>query len=193
MRRNEAAKLFGLNNLIIEAEIQRIEDEYDVDLGHRRRPKTGLDQKYYPQFTERLRDQAKSMATNYVIFYCLENSIRELLVQRLEEEEGVDWWDNAVPEKVRENAKRNMKKEMGAGVTPRSSELIDYINFGELAEIIQSNWEVFGDMFQDVGAVRKILGSLNTLRAPIAHCTTLAEDEVLRLHLSLADWFRQME
>jgi hypothetical protein len=42
-------------------------------------------------------------------------------------------------------------------------------------------------------ALERILGNLNTLRAPIAHCKALAEDEVTRLHLSLRDWFRQME
>ena len=133
------------------------------------------------------------MASHYAIFYCLENSIRELIVQRLEEVHGSGWWDVAVPEPVRKNADGNRKKEAATGVTPRSSELIDYSNFGELGEIIKTNWNIFGDMFQDIRAVERVLSNLNTLRAPIAHCKALAEDEVLRLHLSLRDWFRQME
>lgn len=133
------------------------------------------------------------MATHYVIFYCLENSIRELIVQRLEEEYGVDWWDKSVPQNVRDNADKNRKRELSTGVTPRSSDPIDYSNFGELAEIIKANWDIFGDMFRDVRALERVLGNLNTLRAPIAHCKALAEDEVLRLHLGLRDWFRQME
>jgi hypothetical protein len=106
---------------------------------------------------------------------------------------GAGWWDIAVPEVVRKNADANRKREVSTGITPRSSELIDYSNFGELGEIIKTNWVIFGDMFQDVRAVERVLSNLNTLRAPIAHCKTLAEDEVLRLHLSLRDWFRQME
>lgn len=193
MRKDEVIRLFGLNNLTIEAEIRRIEAEYDVDLGHRRRGEMALDRKYYPQFSERLRDEAASMATHYVIFYCLENSVRELIVQRLEEEYGVDWWDKSVPQNVRDNADKNRKRELSTGVTPRSSDPIDYSNFGELAEIIKANWDIFGDMFRDVRALERVLGNLNTLRAPIAHCKALAEDEVLRLHLGLRDWFRQME
>lgn len=193
MRKDEALKFFGLNNLTIEAEIRRIEEAYDIDLGHRHRDEKALDRIYYPQFSERLRNEAASMAANYVIFYCLENSIRELIVQRLEEESGADWWDKAVPENVRKNAEGNRKKEIATGVTPRSADLIDYSNFGELGEIIKTNWEIFGDMFRDVRAVEKVLSNLNTLRAPIAHCKALAEDEVLRLHLGLRDWFRQME
>lgn len=133
------------------------------------------------------------MSNNYAIFYCLENSIREILIQRLEEQHGEDWWNLAVPEVVRNNAEKNRKKEWSSGVTPRSSELIDYTNFGELGEIIKINWQVFGDMFRDARAVEKVLAMLNTLRAPIAHCKSLAEDEELRLHLGLRDWFRQME
>jgi hypothetical protein len=47
-------------------------------------------------------------------------------------------------------------------------------------------------MFRDKGAVERILGNLNTLRGPIAHCKPLADDEVLRLVLGMRDWFRQM-
>ena len=35
--------------------------------------------------------------------------------------------------------------------------------------------------------------SLNMLRGPIAHCCPLADDEVLRLQLTVKDWFRLME
>ena len=193
MRTLDAVRLFGLNNLAIEAEVRRIETELDVDFGRRQRHGTTRDNTYYPQFRERLREEAASMASHYAIFYCLENSIRELIVQRLEEVHGTGWWDAAVPDAVRKNADSNRRKEVGTGITPRSSELIDYSNFGELGEIIKSNWDIFGDMFLDVRAVERVLGNLNTLRAPIAHCKALAEDEVLRLHLSLRDWFRQME
>ena len=192
MRQEDAFRLFGLNNLAIEAEVQRLEKKLEVDLGHRREGRRDVERTYYPQFTERVRDEAARMAGNYVIFYCLENSIRELISQRLGEEHGVDWWER-VPDVVKQNAERNQKKELASGMTPRSTECIDFTNFGELGEIIQANRDTFGDMFRDVLAVKRILTTLNSLRAPIAHCKALAEDEELRLHLGLRDWFRQME
>ena len=192
MKRHEAIKLFGLNNLTIEAEVRRIERERDVDFGHRSDVAGTSERKFYPQFPERLRTEADRMAEHYALFYCLESSIRELIVLRLSEEHGENWWISSVPDVVRSNAEKNRKSEIRAGVTLRSEALIDYTNFGELGEIIKTNFEIFGDMFRDVVAVQKILASLNTLRAPIAHCKMLAEDEVLRLHLGLRDWFRQM-
>jgi hypothetical protein len=188
----DAVRLFGLNNLSIEADIQRVELEHDVDLGHRRKPASGPEQQFYPQFSQKLREEADAMAQHYAIFYCLENSIRQLISDRLEEAHGDNWWDTAVPPNVRDNATKNRSKEVAAGVTLRSEEMIDYSNFGELGEILKANWTIFGDTLRDISAVQKILGSLNSLRAPIAHCKPLAPDEVLRLHLGLRDWFRQM-
>lgn len=195
MKQQDAIKFFGLNNLTVEAEIRRIEELYNVDFGHKNRDVHQIDETYYPQFSEKLRNEATSMATNYIIFYCLENTIREMIVERLSapEEFGADWWEQSVPQSVRDNAKKNKKNEASMGVTPRSQDLIDYSNFGELGEIIKSNWPIFGDTFNDIKAVEKVLASLNALRGPIAHCKVLAEDEVLRLHLTLRDLFRLME
>jgi hypothetical protein len=78
-------------------------------------------------------------------------------------------------------------------VTLRSVDLLDYTPFGELGEIIKANWALFSDTLPDIKAVESTLARLNTLRAPIAQCSMLAEDEVLRLRLSLRDWFRLVE
>ena len=192
MKPDEAIKLFGLNNVLIEADIRRVERETEIDLGHLSQDQSKSERRFFPQFPERLRREADSMSEHYSLFYCLETSIRELIVDRLTEQHGVGWWELTVPEVVRTNAEKNRRSEIRAGVTLRSDALIDYTNFGELGEIIKSNFELFGDMLRDVVAVQRILGSLNTLRAPIAHCKPLAEDEVVRLHLGLRDWFRQM-
>ena len=149
MKLEEAIKLFGLNNLMIESEIRRIEKEHSVDLSRRYIQEQNLDQKYYLQFSEQHRAEAHRMSTNYEIFYCLENSIREIIVQRLEEEFGDDWWNSVVPDAVKKNAEKNQKKEMESGFTLRSKNLIDFTSFGELGEIIKANWDTFSDLFRE--------------------------------------------
>jgi hypothetical protein len=42
-------------------------------------------------------------------------------------------------------------------------------------------------------AVEKAVAPLNTLRGPIAHCSPLAQDEVVRLKLAVRAWFRLMK
>lgn len=185
-------RLFALNNLAIEAAVQRVEREQDIDLGHRPPAEGGLDETYYPQFEEKIRREAAEMSAHYRVFYCLENSIRSLISEVLSEKHGVDWWTATVPENVRNHVAATQKKEVESGIAIRSQEPIDYTTFGELGEIIKTNWGHFVDIFQNIKALEKVIATLNVLRGPIAHCKPLAEDEVVRLHLSVRDWFRSM-
>jgi hypothetical protein len=185
-------KIFGMNNQFVELDLDRIEQTLKLDLG-RKKNKVIKDNVYYPQFEAEIRNEAKQMSKHYEIFYCLEKSIRELITTSIETSYGDDWWNNKVPQKVRDEVKGRIQREVDSGVTPRSDEEIDFTTFGELGDIIKSNWDVFGTIFNSQRAVERVMTNLNTLRAPIAHCSKLAEDEVVRLQLSVRDWFRLME
>jgi hypothetical protein len=185
-------KIFGMNNQFTELDLDRVEQEFKIDLG-RKKNKVIKDNVYYPQFEAEIRNEAKQMAKHYEIFYCLEKSIRELISTSLSSTNGDDWWNNKVPQKVKDDVKGRIQREIDSGVTPRSDEEIDFTTFGELGDIIKSNWDVFGTIFNSQRAVERVMNNLNTLRAPIAHCSILAEDEVVRLQLSVRDWFRLME
>ncbi len=184
-------KYFGLNNLALDTDLARVERELKIELRSREHPEGSDD--YYPQVPAQIRREAAAMAEHYELFYCLEVSIRDLIRSTLMEAEPVEWWTKLVPQFVRENAEKNQTREVQAGVTPRSTDMLSYTNFGELNEIIKINSKLFGETFTDPKAVEVTLSRLNTLRAPIAHCSQLAEDEVVRLRLSLRDWFRLME
>jgi hypothetical protein len=193
MNKNDRIRLFRMTHLMIESDLDRVEKRFKVDLGREPEQKTGKDEAYYPQFTEAVRQDAAAMADHYEVFYCLEQSIRDLIRDKLEAEVGPNWWDTAVPNAVRANVDDNITRERDSGVTMRSTEKIDYTTFGELGEIVRSNWNVFGDTFNSQKALTKIMTNLNILRGPIAHCCPLAEDEAVRLRLTVRDWFRLME
>jgi hypothetical protein len=187
---SHAIKYFGLNNIALEHDLRKVARDKKLQI-RPSKTKSNLDA-YYPQITERIRHDAAAMAEHYELFYCLEISIRDLIRSTLEEKES-DWWDKLVPQCVRDNANKSKSRESQAGVTPRSTDPLSYTNFGELGEIIKANWKLFSDTFTELQAVQNTLARLNTVRAPIAHCSKLAEDEILRLRLSLRDWFRLME
>nr|WP_301003987.1 Swt1 family HEPN domain-containing protein [Arsukibacterium sp.] len=123
-------------------------------------------------------------------FYCLERSARNIIVGKLEAIHGGGWWGEKVPPNIQTSASQNMQRELDAGVTPRSESEIDYTTFGELGEIVKANWADFGDIFKSTKAFTKIMTNLNVLRGPIAHCSPLSDDEVLRLKLTVKDWIR---
>lgn len=191
MNRAAAIKSFAMTNMLLEAELDQIEQKFQINLGRHRVQGSQIEDAYFPQFDATLRAEAKKMSEHYVVFYCLEKSIRQLIVDVFEATGDSSWWDNLVPEVVKQNAQKSVKREKEAAVTPRSTDLIDYITFGELGEIIKSNWQLFGGVvFNDLKAMEKVMSALNSLRNPIAHCSALADDEVLRLDLALKDWFR---
>ena len=186
-------KLFGMSHLLVERDLDRVEDALKLDLNRNLGFPDDRDDSYYPQFSEEVRREAAQMAGHYEIFYCLEKSIRDLVCGRLEAEHGTAWWNTVVPQTVRDNVRRNIQREEESGMTIRSTREIDYTTFGELGEVVRANWQTFSDTFNNDKAFTKIMGSLNLLRGPIAHCSPLADDEVARLRLTLKDWFRLME
>lgn len=194
---DDALKIFHVNRSLFHASLDALEEQYNIQLTSEIAVDIDKDETYYPQFPKALRDSARAMSQHYEIFYCLENYIRDLVIEQLEAQYGGDWWNvdqprSVVPQVVKDNVARNMQREQDAGVTPRSQDLIDYTTFGELSTIIDANWPTFGDIFNSRKGLSGVLARLNLLRGPIAHCSALSEDEVLRLRLTLADWFRLM-
>lgn len=175
----------------VEKELDRVEKTASLDL-ERTDISNDKDDEFYPQFKEAFRREAASMSQHYELFYCLERSIRDLIREKLLAEKGATWWDVAVPDPVKTEVEKNIKKERESAVTARSLEKIDYTTFGELGDIVRANWDIFVDIFNNEKAFNRVMHNLNILRGPIAHCCPLAEDEVVRLRLTVGDWFRLM-
>ena len=190
----EKIKAFGMTNQMVTEDLSRIEQTYGVELGHIPTTAQTVDDVYYGQFDAAIRLEAAQMSRHYEVFYSLEKSIRQLVSEVMATTEGnKDWWSSGrIPPAIVSEVTSRMQKEIDAGVTQRSEDELDYTTFGELSQIITTNWAIFDQLFNSKGALQKILFNLNTLRNAIAHCSPLAEDEQVRLKLSVKDWFRNM-
>ncbi len=187
-------QLFAMANFLVEHDLDRVEREFAIDLRRGHTQTIEADADYYPQIEVAIRAEAARMAPHYEVVYSLERTIRGLVSDILAESDGEDWWNEGrVPQRIKSDAEDRQKREVDTGMTPRSAEPIDFTTFGELGELIKTNWDLFGGMLSSVKAVERVMANLNTLRGPVAHCSPLAEDEVLRLQLSVRDWFRLME
>src|SRR4051794_18283719 len=99
MKNSDQIKLFGLNNLAVEAAIKGAEQKTGIEF--RPPPQNrGQDEEYYPQFPAEIRREAEQMARQYELCCCLETSIRQLVVDTLKAQPDVaaDWWNKMVPE-----------------------------------------------------------------------------------------------
>ena len=150
---------------------------------------------YLRQVDYRTVTDAQRMGEFYRLFYILENDIRDLVEEALEDSKGEKWWVEAVPPFVQDNAKKNSDREAAEGLPPRSERALDYTTFGELGEIIKENWDIFSGMFSNASRNRvlRVINRLNLVRGPIAHCNLLPEEEAIRLKLAVRDWYKLME
>ena len=191
--KSDLLRSFGMSGYLLSEDLKTVEKTHNIELGHLPKKSETAEKKYYPQFEESVREEASAMAVHYEAFYCLEQSIRKLIVETLAESEPGDWWGSGrIPSDIISAAKGLIQKEIDSGITRRSDDPIDYTTFGQLAVIINSNWDVFGAIFTSRRAVEKVMSSLNMLRGPIAHCSPMTEDEIDRLALTVKDWFRIM-
>ncbi|NIE84670.1 MULTISPECIES: Swt1 family HEPN domain-containing protein [Burkholderia] len=183
---------FGMSGYLLTDELRNVERQFNVELGHA--PMTvaaEVPTDYYPQFERDVRREAAEMARHFEVFYCLERSIRSLISETLQDALGDAWWSSGkIPSNIASAVKDRQQKELDSGMTRRSDAAIDYTTFGELSVIITSNWELFGTVLKSPKAVERVMNNLNMLRGPIAHCCPISEDEVMRLGLTVKDWFR---
>jgi hypothetical protein len=75
---------------------------------------------------------------------CFQNSasvsVREIVVQRLTENQGADWWEKAAPKAVKDRVNQRRDKEAkNRWHVQRGANEIYYTDFGGLLLLIQSN------------------------------------------------------
>jgi hypothetical protein len=184
----DQVRLFGMRSLMLEADLKALEQS-GVPLGHAATIRQ--DVLVDPELFEvDILESARRMADFYVLYFSLENSIRRLISGRLSESHGLNWWDTRVPAGVKAAVADKQKKEKDTPMSIRSEDPLTYTNFGELIDIINSNWNDFSDTLRSQKASQQILGQFNLIRNVIAHSVELSEDEILRFQLLLRDWFR---
>ena len=190
---DDYVRSFGMSGLLICDELRQLEQKFGVELGHVAKADAVSAVAYYPQFEQSVRLEAADMSEHYEVFYCLEQAIRKLIVETLEDGEGANWWDSSrIPPDIKGDVAGLVKKERDNGITPRSDNMINYTTFGQLSVIITSNWDLFEPTLKSKRAVERVMANLNLLRGPIAHCSPMQEDEVDRLRLAVKDWFRMI-
>jgi len=144
-------------------------------------------------FPLQLRNEALNMARIYTQLYCFENSIRELIKDRLQEKFGSDWWNKAIPVKVKKHGEDRQKEAVDqTWLEGVKTETIAFVDFGHLADIIVQNWEHFSDLVPSQHWLRQRMDELEKARHFIAHHRFLLPSEFARIEMYIADWNKQV-
>ena len=145
------------------------------------------------EFSSDIRHAAMQSLPAFLAFFCLENAIRELVVDRLKENHGSDWWEDCAPKRVIEKVSQRQAKEGGnRWHVQRGANEIYYTDFGDLSDMIVTQWPDFDDLFPDQHWVASRLSDLESSRNIIAHSNSLDDRERTRIRMYLQDWLRQV-
>jgi hypothetical protein len=144
------------------------------------------------RFSFAIRVEARRMARVYELLFCFENSVRELIEDRLKEAYAVEtWWTQGVPDDIRRSAERLRDKEQQTPWHgPRGGTLLAFVDFPILARIITEKWEHFEDLLGKPAWVENVFDEMNQSRRAIAHTGVLSQHDVERMELRVRDWLR---
>lgn len=136
---------------------------------------------------------AKVMATVYTAIAAFENTVREFVMTVLMENFGENWWEQSVSSGIRKKAESRKKEEDKIKWhTHRGDSLINYTEFGDLASVMSSNYEIFSPYIISVEWARNIITTIERSRNVIMHSGELSARDVERIGINIRDWISQV-
>jgi hypothetical protein len=124
---------------------------------------------------------------------CFENSVRDLIKERLKEKYDADWWEKGVLDKVKKFAKGRLDAAKdNSWLEGDNTELIEFCEFGHLADIIIDKWSDFSDLVPTQHWLKQRLDELEKARNYIAHNRLLLPSEFRRIEQYINDWNKQI-
>jgi Abi-like protein. len=137
-----------------------------------------------------LRNQAIEMGRLYIVLHCFENALRGLIRETLQEKEGVDWLTK-LPVGVMKFAQQRQKDAVkDSWLEGEKSDLLGFVDFGQLADIITQKWEFFEDIIPSQHWLKQRMDEMENVRNYIAHHRMLLPSEFQRMYMYIADWNR---
>jgi hypothetical protein len=135
-----------------------------------------------------LRNKALEMARLYAVLFCFENEIRDFIRDALQEKEGPTWQDK-LPPKIKEHAEGRRESALkDTWLEGEKADLLGFVDFGHLAQIVIAKWEYFKDIVPTQHWLKQRMEEMEKARHFIAHNRMLLPTEFQRLYMYIADW-----
>ncbi|MGZ9583195.1 Swt1 family HEPN domain-containing protein [Paenibacillus marinisediminis] len=144
-------------------------------------------------FSPILWQQAMQMSSVYTLLFCVENTLRNFIVERLAEQKGLDWWEECVPKRIKDAGdKLKTAEEKNKYHSTRGDSLIHYTMLDNLAQIIVNNWDEFSDIIPNQAWIVSRMDDLTMCRNVIMHTGVLPQYEIERIESIARDFIRQL-
>lgn len=144
-------------------------------------------------FPHEMRNRALKMARLYASLNCFENSVRDLIREKLETEYKSDWWSKGIPLKIQTHAEQRKQKSLeNTWLEGDQENLLSFVDFSHLCQIIIDKWDMFSDLIPSQHWVKQRFDELEQARNYIAHNKFLLPSEFARVEMYINDWRRQV-
>lgn len=142
-----------------------------------------------------LKDEGRNMGEAYVFLYCVENSLRLFIDATLRKQYGAHYFGKMQSNKSIRNkiAIRKKYEENNQWLPARGQVEIFYLDFGDLSNIIQNNWDSFSHSFPNVTWITQRIDELSSIRNLVAHNSMIAKTEKDVIRLYYTQIMRQIE
>lgn len=141
-------------------------------------------------FSIQRRNDAMEMARLYALLFCFENELRDFIRETLAEKEGVDWVEK-LPPKIKSRAEERRSLALSdSWLEGEKTDLLGFVDFGQLAQIFIDKWEFFRDLLPSQHWIKQRMEEMEKARNFIAHNRTLLPSEFQRLYMYVGDWNR---
>ena len=144
-------------------------------------------------FSPRIWHDANNMASVYQAIFCIENTIRSFIVERMSERYGLNWWEEKVSGKIKKAVKTLKEEEQkNKFFSSRSDSEIGFTMMGNLGQIITDNWSDFSDIIPNQAWLNSRMQDLEMARNIVMHTGVLPQDEIERITSIVRDILRQI-
>lgn len=138
-------------------------------------------------------NNAINMSSVYQAIFCIENTLRNFIVERMSELYGLNWWDVKVPSNIKKAVEKLKKAEMkNKFFSSRSDSEIGYTMLGNLGQVIINNWEDFSDIIPSQAWLTSRMDDLEMARNIVMHTGVLPQIEIDRITSIVRDILRQI-
>lgn len=138
-------------------------------------------------------NRALNMSSVYQEIFCIENTLRNFIVERMSEHHGLNWCEGKVPNNIKKAVEKLKKDEnKNKFFSSRSDSEIGYTMLGNLGQIIINNWDDFSDIIPSQSWLTSRMDDLEMARNIVMHTGVLPQIEIDRIASIVRDILRQI-
>ena len=190
--REQKLRQFVFNGLLLYDSLEVLEEQQGISV-FESGDLTQVSRVIEADFSPIVWNNAINMSSVYQAIFCIENTLRNFIVERMSERHGLSWWEGKVPGNIKKAVDKLKKDEIkNKFFSSRSDSEIGYTMLGNLGQIIINNWEDFSDIIPSQAWLTSRMDDLEMARNIVMHTGVLPQIEIDRITSIVRDILRQI-